>query len=67
MPIKKQILNKIKSINDPEVLRELGEWINKLEKEADQTGTVNESVEPYQVLPSQKMGGEKSTLDSAID
>jgi|AntRauTorcE11898_2_1112593.scaffolds.fasta_scaffold86195_1 hypothetical protein len=67
MNLKQQILNKIKSITDPDLLRELDEWINNREIEADQTGTVNESGEPYQALPSQKKGEEKSAPDSAID
>lgn len=67
MSIKKQILNKIKSINDPDLLRELDEWIKKREMEADQTGTVNETSAPYQSLSSQKKEREKSTPDTAID
>lgn len=67
MILKKQILNKIKSINDPEVLRKLDEWINKREKEVEKSGTVNESGESYQVLPSPKKGKKKKTAGSAID
>jgi len=62
MSLKQQILNKIKSINDPEVLRELDEWISEREREAEKTGTVNESGKSYKSLPSKKRSkaGERS-------
>jgi TPR repeat protein len=67
MPIKKQILNKIKSINDPEILRELDEWINNREKGVGKAGTVNESGEPYQALAVQKKIRIKNDPKSAIN
>jgi len=54
MSLKQRILNRIKSINDPEVLCELDEWISEREREAEKTGTVNESGKSYRPLPSKK-------------
>ncbi|TVP97869.1 MAG: hypothetical protein EA359_19050, partial [Balneolaceae bacterium] len=67
MSIKKRILNKIKSINDPEVLHELEEWINNREKESGKAETVNESGEWYQALAVQKKGRKKNDPKSAIN
>ncbi len=47
MSLKDQILNKIKSINDPGLLRELYEWLRNAEK--NKTDQINEPAETYRI------------------
>lgn len=69
MSLKQRILNRIKSINDPEVLRELDEWFSEREREAEKTGAVNESGDTYRPLSSKKRSKaeEKSITGSKKD
>lgn len=69
MSLKEQILNKIKAINDPALLRELDALINQAEKRKQEQ--VNEPDETYRTERTVKSRGKKgkpvTRMESAID
>lgn len=69
MSIKKQILNKIKSINDLALLRELDEWIREAEvKKKEQMNEPSESFQTERIAKkSDKNSNPHPKLRSRID
>lgn len=64
MSIKKQILNKIKSINDSALLRELDAWIREAEEKKKEQ--MNEPSETFQTECTAKKLDEKSNPDPKL-
>jgi hypothetical protein len=74
MSLKEQILNKIKSISDPKLLRELDAWIRQAEEriheQVDEPGGTyhtERTVKKRGETTSQKKGKPDNNINSAID
>jgi hypothetical protein len=74
MSLKEQILNKIKSISDPKLLRELDAWIRQAEErkykqvnEPDGTYHIEETVKNRGKSASPKKGKPDNKSNSAIE